>query len=58
MIEILETCPNPKGLCAISAMRDILILAYPTKKIGTVEVMIENEEKRKIEAHKSTVCAL
>jgi hypothetical protein len=48
VIEIFETCPNPKGLCAISAMRDILILAYPTKKIGTVEIMVENEEKRRI----------
>lgn len=39
-------------------MRDNLVLAYPTKKIGTVEVMAEGEERRRIEAHKSTVCAL
>lgn len=58
VLDILETCPNPKGLCAISAMRDTLVLAYPTKKIGTVEVMVEGEERRRIEAHKSTVCAL
>lgn len=58
MLDIIETCPNPRGLCAISSMRDILIFAYPTKKIGTVEVCIENQEKKKIEAHKSTVFAL
>lgn len=39
-------------------MRETLIFAYPTKKIGTVEVSIENQDKRKIDAHKSTVFAL
>lgn len=48
---MLETCPNPKGLCALSAMRDVLIIAYPTKKIGTVEVMVEGEDKKRIDAH-------
>jgi len=48
VLDTLETCPNPKGLCAISSMRDPLILAYPTKKIGTVEITIENQEKRRV----------
>lgn len=42
----------------MSAMKEILTLAYPSKKIGTVEIAIENQEKRRVEAHKSTVCAL
>jgi WD40 repeat protein len=39
-------------------MRDLLMLAYPTKKLGTVEILVEGEEKRRIDAHKSTVYAL
>lgn len=34
-------------------------MAYPSKKIGFVEVHSEsNPERKKIEAHKSTLCAL
>lgn len=38
VLETIETCPNPKGLCTISSMKEELILAYPSKKIGMVEV--------------------
>lgn len=49
MLESIETCPNPKGLCSMSSLREDLILAYPSKKIGFVEVMTEaNSEKKKI----------
>lgn len=59
VLETLETCPNPKGLCTISSLKDSLIMAYPSKKIGTVELMGEQmNERKKIEAHKSTLCAL
>jgi WD40 repeat protein len=43
----------------MSSLRDDLILAYPSKKIGFVEVITDmNNEKKKIEAHKSPLCAL
>lgn len=42
----------------MSSLRDDLILAYPSKKIGFVEVITDmNNEKKKIEAHKApTLC--
>lgn len=39
VLEAIETCPNPKGLCSMSRMRDDLLLAYPSKKIGFVEIL-------------------
>ena len=43
----------------MSSLREDLIIAYPSKKIGFVEVLCEtNQEKKRIEAHKSTLCAL
>ena len=43
VLETIETCPNPKGLCTISSMKEELILAYPSKKIGMVEIYIETQ---------------
>lgn len=39
MIEVVETCPNPKGLCAISGSKDICVLACPDKKVGSVRII-------------------
>ena len=59
VLEAIETCPNPKGLCSMSSLRDNLLLVYPSKKIGFVEILSETQtERKKIEAHKSTLCAL
>jgi WD40 repeat protein len=58
-LESFETCPNPKGLCSISSLSAELVLAFPSKRIGFVEVSTEKDpQQRKIEAHKSTICAL
>jgi hypothetical protein len=29
-------------------MKEVLIFAYPTKKIGTVEIAIEGQDKKRI----------
>lgn len=36
MLESIETCPNPKGLCSIGNMKEGLVLSFPSKKIGFV----------------------
>jgi hypothetical protein len=38
VLDLLETCPNPKGLCSVASKTDNLILALPSKKIGIVEI--------------------
>ena len=59
VLQSIETCPNPKGLATISSMKQSLVLAYPSKKIGSVEIIAEGQgAKKKIDAHKSTLCAL
>ena len=39
MIEVVETSPNPKGLCAISPSKDVCVMACLDKKVGTVRVI-------------------
>jgi len=43
----LETCPNPKGLCALSAGNNI-VLAVPGQKIGTLRIETFDTEKTSI----------
>ena len=59
VIDSVETCPNPKGLCSIASMSDSLILAYPSKNVGFIEVFFEkNSQRKSAQAHKSTLSAL
>lgn len=39
MIEVIETAANNKGICALSASKDICVFACPDKKIGTVRII-------------------
>lgn len=39
MIEVIETCPNPKGLVAVSPSKEVCVLASPDKNVGTVRVL-------------------
>jgi len=39
LIEVIETCPNPKGICAVSPSKDVCVLAAPEKKAGTVRIV-------------------
>lgn len=34
MIEVIDTCANPKGLVSLSASKDICVLAAPDKNVG------------------------
>jgi hypothetical protein len=60
MIEVVETCPNPKGLCAISPSKDVCVLACPEKKVGTVRVIHFDKGSKTlmINAHQSSIAAL
>lgn len=59
VLDLLETCPNPKGLCSVASDTSTLVLALPSKRIGVVELTVESPpKKQKIEAHKSAICAL
>lgn len=49
LMDILESIPNPKGLCSIATNCNHLILGYPGKKVGSVEVQFyEKSHKTKI----------
>jgi hypothetical protein len=39
MIEVIETAPNVKGLCAISPSKDVCVMACPEKKVGSVRIV-------------------
>lgn len=39
VLDLLETCSNPLGLCSVANSTDSLILAIPSKKEGAVEVV-------------------
>ena len=39
MIEVIETAPNAKGLCAISPSKDVCVMACPEKKVGSVRIV-------------------
>jgi hypothetical protein len=60
MIEVVETCPNSKGLCAISPSKDVCVLACPEKKVGTVRVIHFDKGSKTlmINAHQSSVATM
>jgi hypothetical protein len=39
LIEVIETCSNPSGICALSPSKEICVLAAPEKKPGTVRIV-------------------
>lgn len=39
LIEVIETCQNIKGICAVSPSKDVCVLAAPEKKAGTVRIV-------------------
>lgn len=60
MIEVIETHPNPKGICAVSPSKEICVLACPEKKAGTVRVLHFDKGNKTvmIDAHQSAIAAL
>lgn len=47
LLDCLETCPNPKGLCTVSMMKEEFLMAFPSQKIGIIEIMSESQTERK-----------
>ena len=38
LIDHIDTCPNPKGLCSLNTEGEITILACPDKVVGSVNI--------------------
>lgn len=52
LLETIDTCPNPLGLCSINTDGDDILLATPHKEVGEVNVQISSENKTiHIKAH-------
>jgi hypothetical protein len=60
MIEVIETCPNPRGLLAVSPSKEICVLASPDKSAGIVRVLHFDKAQKTImiTAHQSSIAAL
>jgi hypothetical protein len=39
MIEVIETCNNPKGLVAVSPSKEICVIAAPDKTVGSAKIL-------------------
>lgn len=48
MVEVIETCPNLKGLCAISSSKDVCVMACPDKKPGQIRVIFFDRNSKYI----------
>ena len=59
LIDAIDTCFNPKGICALSSDPSIAILATPEKQKGLVKVTIyEKNHTFMIQCHKSSLSCL
>ena len=60
MIEVIETCPNPKGLVAVSPSKEICVIATPDKTVGSVRVLHFDKAQKTIvvPAHVSSIAAM
>jgi len=56
LIDAIDTCLNPKGLCALSSDPNISVLATPDKNKGSIKVTIyEKNHSHVINAHTNSV---
>jgi WD40 repeat protein len=59
LIDAIDTCFNPKGICALSPDPNISVLATPDKQKGHVKITIyEKNHTHIIPAHQSSVSCL
>lgn len=60
MLEVVETCPNPKGICSLSPSKEVCVLACPEKKVGVVRVIQFDKDSKTtmIQAHQSSIAAI
>lgn len=60
MLDMLETSPNERGVCAVCPSKTNFVLAYPDKTEGEVRVInFDNMDKTiQIAAHQTKISAL
>ena len=59
LIDAIDTCLNPKGLCAISSDPNISVLATPDKTKGSIKVTIyEKNNSFVIAGHQSSLSCM
>ena len=52
MVEVVETCTNPRGLCAVSPSKEVCVLAYPDKTLGSVTINhVDKNKSQTVKAH-------
>lgn len=60
MIEVIETAPNLRGLCAMSPSKDVCLMSCPDKKVGSVRIIHFDKGSKviNVNAHQSNLAAL
>mmetsp|Transcript_108022 Transcript_108022/g.161615 ORF Transcript_108022/g.161615 Transcript_108022/m.161615 type:complete len:177 (+) Transcript_108022:197-727(+) len=59
LIDHIETCPNPRGLCALNTEAENTVLACPDKLLGHVIIHLYDKKKTtNIKAHQSSLNCL
>jgi len=62
LVDGIETCSNPSGLCSVSYEQEFCVLACPDKEKGRVHVNIYKNDESTItnvlEAHNSSLSCL
>lgn len=59
LIDAIDTCFNPKGICAMSPDPNISVLATPDKQKGSVKITIyERNHTNVVAAHQSSLSCL
>ena len=59
LVDHIETCSNPKGLCSLNSDQDVHILVCPDKQIGHVNIInYEQKKSTTIKAHQSNLSML
>jgi hypothetical protein len=60
MLEVFETCPNPKGLIAVCSSKEVCVIATPDKSQGTIRVVHFDKGMKclVINVHQSAVAAM
>lgn len=59
LIDAIDTCFNPKGICALSADPNLSVLATPEKNKGQVKITIyEKNQSLLVNAHQSSLSCI
>lgn len=59
LIDAIDTCFNPKGICALSSDSSLSVLATPEKNKGQVKITIyEKNQSTLVNAHQSSLSCI